>query len=213
MSYLKDTIIIFGICFPFLKFRTASSVAHVLFSSLTFYVSLFFLMKKRALPNGLGVHKEARNETALDRKKRGLKSKRNGQKFEAIIEIPARRESVGVVKIPSSCRWVGARVVPMKSPFDFVMCRDGVSVFFDAKSTSSKTFASSKIELHQLAHLERLANAGSRAGYVVYFATLDRVVFYSTRQLAGLFKGKSLKPDDGLQLGSALTLTLLPLFF
>jgi penicillin-binding protein-related factor A (putative recombinase) len=107
----------------------------------------------------------------------------------------------------------GVRAIPTKTPFDFVMCRDGIAVFFDAKSTSAKTFAASAIQLHQLYHLARVENAGFRSGYVVYFQETDEVVFFSASQLAKLKRGDSLKPDDGLQLGSALTLTLLPLFF
>jgi hypothetical protein len=156
-------------------------------------------------------------ETALDRKKKGLKAKRSGQRFEEIVKIPASRDGIEVIQIPSGARWVpmrgGVRAIPTKTPFDFVMCRDGIAVFFDAKSTSAKNFTASSIQLHQLYHLARVENAGFRSGYVVYFQGTDEVVFFSASQLASLKRGDSLKSSDGLMLGSALTLSLLPLFF
>lgn len=147
----------------------------------------------------------------------GKKAKANGDQFEQIIQLPARRESVSVIKIPSGCRWVRGPgrtlAVPTKTPFDFVFIRDGVPVFFDAKSTTGKTFSASKVTPHQLFHMLRCHEAGARAGYIVYFQTLDRIVFFAVEKLNALTKGQSLKPEDGISLGSALTLTLLPLFF
>lgn len=164
-----------------------------------------------AKKNGL-YHKVYTNGTTPRAK--GRKSTKGiGNAFENILEIPAKRSGISVVKIPSGVKWVMRRAIPVKTPFDFMFCRDGVAVFLDAKSTSSSNFSKSMITDHQLSSLLELERQGFRAGYVVFFRGIDRVVFFSATQLNSLFPRESLKPGQGMDLGSALTLELLPLFF
>lgn len=123
--------------------------------------------------------------------------------------------SRGVVleQIPSGCRWIGKKPIPVRSPFDFIAARDGTVVLFDAKTVATKTFSKSACKPHQIEALARFWSAGLRAGYVVWFRPIDSVVFFGADSLKRLPQRSSLKESDGIALGGLSDLTLGALFY
>lgn len=142
------------------------------------------------------------NQFQKDRNRlRGLRAKRVGETWENLLQSNAYRCGCKVIKIPSGCRWVSAvRAVAVKTPFDFVFIRGGKSVFLDAKTTLSGCFTFSAVDQDQIHWLTECAKGGAKAGYIVDFRTLKKVVFFSVEKLSGLRSRQSLKPEDGIQL-------------
>lgn len=132
---------------------------------------------------------------------RGLKAKRAGDSWENVFESSAWRAGCKVIKIPSGCRWVAAnRAVAVPTPFDFVIMKAGKSIYLDTKSTMDANWTYSMNDPQQLHWLGECAQAGHKAGYVVNFQSIRKVVFFSIYLLAGLRPRESLKPEQGYQL-------------
>jgi len=130
-----------------------------------------------------------------------MRAKVAGAQWEALFESAAWRFGCKVIKIPSGCRWVGKnKIQPVTTPFDFCLIRKSVSVYLDTKTTLAGTFIYSDIDQQQVYWLSQCAAGGCKAGYVVEFRKLKRVVFFSVEQLAGLKPRSGLYPDDGVQL-------------
>jgi hypothetical protein len=142
-------------------------------------------------------------KTFFARRKAGLYSKRAGDWFETWLKNACNAKGWAALKIPSGCEWVAHnRAKPVKTPFDFVFCKNGVSIFGDAKTTNEKAFGFSKITPHQLAWLEYIEKAGNISGYIVNFRELNQTVFFSTALLSSLRPRCSLSPSDGIMIGS-----------
>ena len=145
----------------------------------------------------------------------GLKAKNNGDYFERILETKCMREQITFVKIPSGCKWVrtnvGVRPVPVKTPFDFVMCKDGKSVYFDAKCVSTNTFSHSKLKGHQIDKLFEIEQQNFIAGYIIHFKEENKIVFFTSSTLKNLKPRHSLNSECGLFLGSVESFSLIPL--
>lgn len=133
----------------------------------------------------------------------GKKAKSGGDEFERQFARAASLEGYDVEKLPLGARQYAQNVlkrVPM--PFDFIICRKGKAVFLDTKTTESNTFIFSAIKEHQLNALLRKERAGCLGGYVVYFRTLNRIIFFPAWKLATVRRLESLKPEDGMDLGT-----------
>lgn len=119
--------------------------------------------------------------------------------------LMCRREGIECVDFPNGCRRIntpkGLRLIPVEMPFDFLICRDGLSACVDTKTTQENTFIYSSIVPHQLRALSAVGNHIA-AGYVVWFRTIDRVVFYDHLTLQRLRPNTSLKPENGVLLGT-----------
>lgn len=98
--------------------------------------------------------------------------------------------------------------VPAKSPFDFILAKNGRVVLCDAKSLDATTFTRSACKPHQIESLAGFEMSGLTAGFIVWLREADQVVFFKASQLKGLAPRCSLKISDGIQLGSVDTLTL-----
>jgi hypothetical protein len=147
-------------------------------------------------------------ETSL----RGAKAKAFGQLFEQILSITCHKARIKFEQLPSGCRWVGKRAVPVKTPFDFIACKNGKAIFFDAKTLDAKTFSKSSSTPHQIESLLAFELSGLTAGYIVWLREIDEIVFYKASQLKSLSRGDSLKSSDGVFLGKKDTLSLETLF-
>lgn len=133
----------------------------------------------------------------------GIRSKIMGMAWENLFESNAWRFGAAVIKIPDGCRQVSkGKLIRVKSPFDFVIIKSGKSVFLDTKTTLGTRWTYSDCDRHQMYWLEHCAKAGSRAGYMVEFRALRRIVFFSIERLSRLQPRESLSPDDGLQISS-----------
>lgn len=140
----------------------------------------------------------------------GKRAKAHGSDFEEILRFSAEVEGYEIIRIPDGCRQLGPhRLMRVQSPFDFVFVKSQYEiVFVDAKSTDNNTFTYSAITQHQLQILSLLESKGVKAGYIIYFRTPNLVVWFSASKLNSINKGQSLKPQDGVQLGSRHSITL-----
>jgi recombination protein U len=145
---------------------------------------------------------------------RGKKAKHNGSAFENLILASCERSGIVVTQIPSGCRWVsGQRAIPVKTDFDFIIWYNGQAIAFDAKTTNAKNFGASSIEFHQVKKLHKIMQmTGNLTGYLVYFQTDNKVIFFDALKLNETKKGSSLKVDDGLLLGELSKMDLKGLF-
>ena len=98
--------------------------------------------------------------------------------------------------------------VPAKSPFDFIIAKNGKAVFFDAKSLDATTFTRSACKPHQIDSLAGFEMSGLTSGFIVWLRQSNEVVFFRASQLKALPPRCSLKSSDGILLGSIETLTL-----
>jgi hypothetical protein len=98
--------------------------------------------------------------------------------------------------------------VPAKSPFDFILAKDGKVILCDAKSLDATTFTRSACKPHQIESLAGFEMSGLTAGFIVWLRKTDEVVFFKASQLKALPPRCSLKVSDGISLGSVNTLTL-----
>ena len=132
-----------------------------------------------------------------------------GKSFEVDVLKSAVEHRLVYIRIPTGCRIIGrnAKGKPItamvKTPFDDVLAGDQACAFVDAKDIGDNAFQYSQITQHQVTELLKLERKGHRAGYVVNFKNLNTVRFFSASQLASLRPRESLKPDDGLDLGTS----------
>jgi len=138
--------------------------------------------------------------------RKSLHSRIEGSIFENRIIMQARMEEIALVQLPTGARPVGRRgakpiLIPVKTPFDFVLIKNHAAAFIDAKSTSKKAFAYTDITRHQAQKLDEIEREGMVAGYLVHFRTTDDVVLIPAHRLMELKPRDSLGPDDGVWLG------------
>lgn len=107
----------------------------------------------------------------------GLKAKRNGQAFEARFMASCQIYGVCATRIPDGCRRVGARqLIPVKSPFDFVLSYLGRSAMIDTKSYVDR-MPHSDINPDQVRAMLGHEAQGALAGYVIYLRESDVMLF------------------------------------
>lgn len=132
----------------------------------------------------------------------GKIARANGEFFERLVMFHARRLGFHIEKIPSGARWIGPnRVMPVKTPFDFIAAKNKKTIIFDAKCINKDSFSKSEIKLHQAMSLMRFESIGIVAGYLIYFVPVNRVCFYFASELLNLKSRQSLKSDNGIFLG------------
>ena len=136
---------------------------------------------------------------------RGHLARQVGNSFEAIFEVHCRQSQMGFTKIPDGCRRIktpyGIKLVPCRTPFDYFICKDGRAAAIDCKTIDSDTFSYSAIDRHQAGALYEISSHVA-AGYVVWFRTINKICFFNGNILMALTQRNSLKPEDGLFLGS-----------
>ena len=143
---------------------------------------------------------------------RGAKAKASGKLFEEILSHHCRSNKIKFEQLPSGCRWIGKTAIPVKTPFDFIMAKNGKVVLFDAKSLDSSTFSRSACKPHQIESLYGFELSGLTAGFIVWLREIDEIVFFRASLLNGLASRCSLKPCDGIPLGNRSALTVESLF-
>lgn len=135
-----------------------------------------------------------------------LSSKKIGNGFEREFKTLTERSGWTTTRIPDgSKRVTGGRLVPQKSPFDFMLSKqDRLSVYCDAKTTMSDRFSYSAISesgQNQVSELLRIEANGHIAGFVIEFRQTKQICFASASQLANLNPRESLKPSQLVNLG------------
>lgn len=144
----------------------------------------------------------------------GISNKRQGTQWELLFQRMAFRENIAIVRIEDGCRRVGLKkIIPVKQMCDYILSCNNRTAIIDTKTTDAKTFPYSKINPDQVKKMHYLADQGTIAGYVVWFRELDKIVFYSTRDLLDIQEQESLEPCDGTILGSLADSVLLRIFY
>lgn len=144
----------------------------------------------------------------------GPQNRINGQIWEDHIELRCRMEQLDFEKHPLGARRVGkGRLIAVRTFYDYTITDyGGKAAFFDAKRSESNNFCHSQVTWHQVQKLYERHRRGHIAGYLVFFAGLDQVVFFTADKLDSLAPGKSLKPSDGKMLGSMVSFSLKLIF-
>lgn len=104
------------------------------------------------------------------------------------------------------------KMIRISTPFDFIFIKGDKVIFTDSKTRKEGFFSHSMITHHQVRVLKEIEGHGHKAGYIVVFSTLSKIVFFSATQLWCLRPGESLKPDDGILLGNTACFRLGRLF-
>lgn len=130
-------------------------------------------------------------------------SQKIGLQFEKEFKSLCGIQGITCIRIPDGSKIVSNRLsvkkyyqVKIKSPFDFLLTKDGKVCVLDCKSTSQKRFSYSKININQLTNLIQCSQSIC-AGYLVKFKHLEYYIFYDANTLANLESGESLSIEDG----------------
>lgn len=129
-----------------------------------------------------------------------LKAKKHGDFFENVIMFFANRAGYKFIKIPNGCKYLpNGKIIPVKTPFDFILSREDQVLFIDAKTTEKETFPFSAIDQDQVRCLDQTQSKGTKCGYVIDLN--GNVVFVEVNKLKQVSPGESLKKEDGVFLG------------
>lgn len=144
----------------------------------------------------------------------GRRAKAHGDEFETQVKRAGEDNGFHVIRMPDGCKVVGPnKLMRVKTPFDFIFIKSkNETLFADTKTTEEKTFSHSKITPHQLEALLSVESKGGVAGYVVYFRSTSEIIWFSASKLNSISKGESLKPVEGVLLGTLFNLNFGVLF-
>ena len=137
-----------------------------------------------------------------------------GKEFEQHFAKQAMMQGFRARKMPLSCRNKSGEFQVIRSELDFQLVdpRTRRVAFVDTKTYVDERVTFARIEPHQIDRAVWYNEGGITAGFVVWFRTLDLVVFYSGLQVRESGARSSLKPEDGLELGGLLRFDLSRLF-
>lgn len=120
-----------------------------------------------------------------------------GALFENLFENRAKRGGITVTRMPDGCRQLGKdKLIRVATPFDWILSYQGQACLIDTKTTDGDRFPFSKIEAHQARELLKHHEAGTIAGYVIWFRLSDEVVFIGANLLADV-SFRTLAPKPG----------------
>lgn len=143
----------------------------------------------------------------------GRQAKKNGERAEDLMHREALRDGWTVIKLPMGAKMLSRnKMIRVRTDFDFVFVKAEKVVFTDSKTTKLNSFTYSMITDHQVNKLKELEGHGHKAGYIVIFSSLKKIVFFGGTQLWCLRRGESLKPSDGILLGNTMCFRLNRLF-
>lgn len=143
----------------------------------------------------------------------GPKNQKIGKGFEHIFEITARLNGILPLNMPLAARRIGLkRLIQVKSPFDYVIMKNGRSAFIDCKTFNSVNITYSQLTTHQVEILARIQETNQVAGYVCWMRRSNMVYFIPGKTLAMLNPGQSLDLKNEKCLGSIEKMDLNALF-
>lgn len=138
----------------------------------------------------------------------GKLSQRKGVTFENIVFSTAYRQGFHPIRIPLGAKQVGmGKLIRVRTDFDMILVHDQKALFLDLKCTKAKSFPFSSQTEHQIQSLAECEKRGHTAGYLVNFELINQIVFFSASKFKALSRG-SLKPEDGICLGTEMTFDL-----
>jgi hypothetical protein len=140
------------------------------------------------------------------RGKVGNKNRIEGNFFEHVFVSQARSNGFLVIKMPLGCRRIkagaGMKLIQVKTPFDYILVKDGKSLFVDCKSFDNDHMVYSYLTEHQIETLSAIEEKKACAGYVVHLRLTKEVYFFNGTILSKLERHKSLAKEEGLLLGT-----------
>ena len=137
-------------------------------------------------------------------------AKNLGNDFEVAFKHMCHISGVAVSQIYDGFIRVGAGgLLPKKQACDFVLSFNGKTALVDCKTQGEGfTFAKSHVDQDQLDKMRSHHSHGTITGYIVYFRTAQKVVFFSTTALE-----KDLRSiEDGMFLGPLIQCDIKKIF-
>jgi len=129
----------------------------------------------------------------------GPRNRVKGLTFEKTVEWACRRQSIKFIRMPMGARPVRGRggrpqLIAIKTFLDYILIKDGKSIFLDCKSFEGDSLSYSMLTLHQIHELKDIQNYGAKAGYLVHHRKSDQVCFYLADKLCDLGPRESISP-------------------
>lgn len=131
----------------------------------------------------------------------GRKAQNKGKGFETFLERACWAQGIVAIRIPDGCRKINGgfgrlpKLLPVKSPFDWILGFEGRVVCLDTKNLGDKRLAYSALKQHQVQALWSLGKH-CVAGYLVFFNELGMLSFFNGATLKKLCSGDSLGIED-----------------
>lgn len=130
-----------------------------------------------------------------------MHSLKEGHQFEAILRTAAIRQGVHCIAMPLGARRVGRRLVPIKTPFDYILIHKGVCVYVDCKTYDTDSISFTRLTPHQIAALHTIQRFGCAGGYLIHFRKSSAVCFAHAHKLLDIQPGESMHGKDMIYLG------------
>jgi hypothetical protein len=143
----------------------------------------------------------------------GAKAKQEGDAFQDFFFSACHAAGIYAIRFPDGARKVRGpggklRMIPVETPFDFILIGDGKSAYVDTKSISAERISYSLLKAHQVDVLKDIQDRNLKAGYVVHFKKTNDVYFFAANILQSLNARQSLSPEDGQFMGNLFRLSL-----
>lgn len=150
----------------------------------------------------------------MDRKKINESNRLHGNAFEEIFSRRAQSNGFYPSKIPHAAKFLfKGRIQMIKADLDFrLIRRDGKIGYFDTKTYVDSYFTFSELREDQVKRAIRYNELNVPAGFVVWFRTIDVVVFYSGKDVETHGSGSRFDPSNGRVLGTIQSFDLRTLF-
>lgn len=108
----------------------------------------------------------------------GKKAQAKGKGFEVFIDRALTNQGWLVIRIPDGCKSLsGHKVVRTKSPFDYLLIKDGVAIFMDAKRTKGPNVPKNLFSQHQIDWFKKINHRGFLAGFIVHVESTDDLLW------------------------------------
>lgn len=146
---------------------------------------------------------------------RGRRAQASGASFENIFSASCAAQAIAVSQIPNGCRTAGKRLIRVKTPFDWVISKNGKCALIDTKTINAAAFPHALIEPHQALSMLRHDLEGIRAGYLVWLRKTNTLIFISARVLCDSMQSRgSIGPDNPkvISIGSMESMSIQTIF-
>jgi penicillin-binding protein-related factor A (putative recombinase) len=128
---------------------------------------------------------------SIKRIRGGIKAKQMGGGFEDLFQKVCKLQGIAITDIPDGCRRIGPGhrdIIPVKSPFDWIITYQGQTALLDTKTIESGNFACSLIKEHQVDEMYAHERSGGKGGYVIWIRNSGHVFFISATTLNELMR-------------------------
>lgn len=92
------------------------------------------------------------------------------------------------IEINKSTKHITLAYFDKKSTVDYIGAVQGIPVCFDAKECAKNTFSLANVHEHQLQFMKDFEKQGGVAFLIIYFKSLDRIIYVSLKDLLPFFE-------------------------